>query len=320
MTTLLREPKVQKPVKGERGEPVAQPTELTKFLNNCITRIQILPAGEVPLGEAVGCAAGASGLVPAGEVVTVATAMELATRGFSSLRVHPRPRTLVLAVGAQPSAGERAELLGALLEVSGVRVSSFSGLADDTDEALEILETQLDSTDLVVLTSDENTELFTALCEILDLSVVSLRSEPGGTCAFTEIRSPGGRNVPMVILPTDLKSMSILAEVLVGPMARRRAGDHQIYRPIVRAKLTAPVTPKMRGSARDRGFIPGRLHAKGGVWHVEPLATLNAPAIKGLAENTFATSNCLIVVPSGTKELEVGDVVGAMRIDGRRVA
>ena len=302
------------------SDQAAQTVELAKFLSNCINRIQVLPAGEVPLGEAVGCAAGASGLVPAGEVVTVATAMELATRGFEALRVHPRPRTLVLAVGSQPSAGERAELLSALLEVSGVKVSSLSGLEDDPDAALEILETQLDSTDLVVITSDEHTELFTALSELIDLSVVNLRSEPGGTCAFAEIRSPGGRSVPLVILPADLKSMAILAEVLVGPMARRRAGDHQIYRPIVRARLTASVTPKMRGSARDRGFIPGRLHAKAGVWHVEPLATLSAPSIKGLAETTFATSNCLIVVPAGTKELEVDDVVGAMRIDGRRVA
>jgi len=301
-------------------EPQVSATELTKFLTNCVSRIKVLPAGEVPLGEALGCAAGASGLVPAGEVVTVATAMELATRGFASLRVHPQPRTLVLAVGPEPGAGEHARLLAALLEVSGVRVSSFAGLADDPDVVLETLESQLDSTDLVVISSDEQTDFFEALEQLVDLSVVNLRSEPGGVCAFTEIRSTGGRSVPLVVLPTEMKAMSILGEVLVGPMARRRAGDYQIFRPILRAKLTAAITPKMRGSARDRAFIPGRLHAKNGVWHVEPLATLNAPPIKGLAETTFATSNCLIVVPSGMKELEAGDVVGAMRIDGRRVA
>lgn len=320
MITLTGHAQVIEASQGEKNERTVQSVELTKFLAGCINRIQVLPAGQVPLGEAVGSAAGASGLVPAGEVVTVATAMELATRGFSSLRVHPRPRTLVLAVGSEPAAGERAELLAALLEVSGVRVSSLCGLDDDPDTVLEILETQLDSTDMVVLSCDEHTELFGALSQLVDLTVVNLRSEPGGICAFAEIRSPGGRSVPLVALPTDLKAVSILGEVLVGPMARRRAGDHQIYRPIVRARLTMAVTPKMRGSARDRAFIPARLHAKAGVWHVEPLATLSAPAIKGLAETTFATSNCLIVVPAGTKELEAGDVVGAMRVDGRRVA
>jgi molybdopterin molybdotransferase len=292
--------------------------ELSSFLKTCVERVKVLPAGEVPLGDAVGCAAGASGLVPAGELVSVATAMELTSRGLTSLRVHPRPRVLVVAVGDEIDASERAKLLAALLELSGVRVTSLAGMAEESDDALEMLEHQLDSIDFVVLSASEESEIFLALAQLVDLSVAQLKSEPGGVCAFAELRSPGGRAIPLVVLPTDWRSMSVLTEVLVSPMIRRRSGDHQIYQPIVRASLTAAVTPKMRGSSRDRAFIPGRLHEKKGVWCVEPLATLHAPPIKGLSDSVFATSNCLIVVPAGTKELERDDVVGVMRLDGRR--
>ena len=295
-----------------------QTAELSTFLTACVGRINVLPAGEVPLGEAVGCAAGASGLVPAGELVSVATTMELTSRGFTSLRVHPRPRVFVVAVGDEIDAAERAKLLAALLELGGVRVTSLAGMSEESDDTLEVLENQLDSIDFVVLSADVESELFIALAQLIDLSVVQLKSEPGGVCAFAELRSPGGRAIPLVVLPTEWRAMAVLSEVLVAPMVRRRGGDHQIYQPIVRARLTSAVTPKMRGSTRDRAFIPGRLHEKKGMWHVEPLATLHAPPIKGLSDSVFATSNCLAVIPAGTKELEKGDVVGVMRLDGRR--
>lgn len=304
----------------EAGSVNIAKADLATFLTSCVERINVLPAGEVPLGDAVGCAAGASGLVPAGELVSVATTMELTSRGLVSLRVHPRPRVFVVAVGEGQDAGERAKLLSALLELGGVRVTALAGMTDESDDALEVLEQQLDSIDFIVLSASAQSELFIALSQLIDLDVVELKSEPGGVCAFAELKSPGGRNVPLVVLPTDWRAMSVLSEVLVGPMVRRRAGDHQIYQSILRARLTAPITPKMRGSARDRAFIPGRLHEKKGVWHVEPLATLSAPPIKGLSDSVFATSNCLIVVPAGTKELEKDDVVGAMRLDGRRAA
>ena len=110
--------------------------ELSSFLKTCVERVKVLPAGEVPLGDAVGCAAGASGLVPAGELVSVATAIELTSRGLTALRVHPRPRVLVVAVGDEIDASERAKLLAALLELSGVRVTSLAGMAEESDDAL----------------------------------------------------------------------------------------------------------------------------------------------------------------------------------------
>jgi molybdopterin molybdotransferase len=110
----------------------------------------------------------------------------------------------------------------------------------------------------------------------------------------------GPDHVPIFTLPGNPASAFVAFELFVRPVIRRMLGHQQVFRPLISARLTGPVT----GQPGLRTYLRGHLHGPSAERLVAPIAE---PGLRGLR-----LADSLIVLPEGTGDVPAGASVSVM--------
>ena len=271
-----------------------------------------------------------------------------ASLGLRRLRVHPRPRVVVISIGdelVEPGtplhggvvADANSHALAAAIVAAGA-TAVRAGIVPDEHSALrEALEDQLVRADLVVLTgglgdgardtvgdvlSPYGTVRFDHVAlepgvrhgfGMLHVGGVGDLSSAGPTAAHAlDDDGPGGTYdddvVPVFALPGNPVAAQVGFEVFVRPALRAMSGEGELYRPSV----TAVATYGWESPAGLRQFVPATLH--GDPREGYRVSTIGDPLMPGIGH--LASANAFAVVPEDVTRVAPGDRVACMVLDG----
>ena len=273
---------------------------------------------QAPVGSGEGIRRAGEDL-PAGYVVLEAGASVgarevalLAAVGQSRVSVRPKPRVVVISTGTEliePGAAltpglipdSNGYMLTAAAQDAGAMAYRAGPVADEQRPLTDTLEDQLVRADLIVTTGGVTAGTYDTLKVVLSRL---------GSVEFTRVAmSPGMAQghgylgpdeVPIFTLPGNPASAFVAFELFVRPVIRRMLGHHQLFRPLITARLTAPVA----GMPGVRTYLRGHLHGAADERLVQPL---EEPGLRGLR-----LADSLIVLPEGTAAVPAGSVVSVM--------
>lgn len=249
-----------------------------------------------------------------GAVIGAAQVGLLAAVGRAKVRVHPRPRLSVLAVGEElvdvdrtPGTGQVYDInsyaLAAAGRDAGAEVHRVGIVSSEPSRLREAVEGRLLVSEIVVVTGAVGGAMGEQLCAVLaelgSLDIERVAMHPGSVQGFGRL---GPDSVPTFLLPANPISALVIFEVLVRPLIRMALGKRNPYRRTITARLLSPVT----SVAGRRGFLRGQLlrDPDTGEYLVQPLGTSGAHLLASLAE-----ANCLILIDADTTEVPIGQQV-----------
>ena len=255
--------------------------------------------------------------VRAGTVVGAAQVGLLAAVGRERVLVHPRPRLSVMAVGGElvdvartPGNGQVYDVnsyaLAAAGRDAGAEVSRVGIVSSDPAELREVVQSQINRSELVVIAGGVGGSAAEAVRSILsefgEMEVVRVAMHPGSVQGFGQLGRDG---VPTFLLPANPVSALVVFEVMVRPMIRLSLGKRQPMRRIVQARTLSPIT----SVAGRKGYLRGQLmrDQETGEYLVQALG--GAPGASSHLLATLAEANCLVVVPAGAEQIRTGEVV-----------
>jgi molybdopterin molybdotransferase len=258
--------------------------------------------------------------VRAGSYLGAAQIGLLAAVGMDRVTVRPRPRVVVLAVGARlvepgmsVSYGQVTDSTGHLLTVAAREAGATSfrvaAVPDDPKVVRGTIEDQLVRADMMIVSGGLTPEgtVRSVVPTLGDVDFLEVAMEPGGVQGFGVI---GEEQVPVFCLPGRPVDAFVSFEVFVRPVIRKMVGVAKLHRPTERATLTAP----LRGAGGLRQFARGRLHPTvDGPLLVDPLGAGEAPHLTDLAR-----ANALVVVPEAVESLPAGTEVDCLLLERRR--
>jgi molybdopterin molybdotransferase len=244
----------------------------------------------------------------------------LAAVGRDRVLARPRPRVVVLSTGSElvdpgqpltpgkiPDAN--STLLTAAAHEAGAMAYRVGIVPDDPRQLLDTLEDQLIRADLVLTSGGVSVGAHDVVKDALGrLGTVAfdrVAMQPGMPQGFGRI---GPDATPFFGLPGNPVSAYVSFEVFVRPVLRRMLGVEPISRPMVRARLTGPLT----SPPGKRTFARAWLSVDEGKYVVEPVGGSGSHLIASLS-----AANALVVVPESTTALEAGVTVEAMMLERR---
>jgi molybdopterin molybdotransferase len=241
----------------------------------------------------------------------------LAAIGRGTVRVHPRPRVVVLSTGSElVQPGEElgsgqiydsnSFALTAAARDAGAIAYRVGAVADDADTLRSTIEDQLVRADLLVTTGGVSVGAYDVVKEALShvadedeagsgIEFRTLAMQPGKPQGFGSI---GPDHIPLLALPGNPVSSYVSFELFVRPAIRTLMGLEDVHRPTTRAKLTADralTSPKGR-----RQFLRAR-YAEG---TVRPVGGAGSHLVAALAH-----ADALIVVPEDVESVAPGTEV-----------
>ncbi|MFJ6212592.1 gephyrin-like molybdotransferase Glp [Streptomyces sp. NPDC092296] len=268
-------------------------------------------------------------VLTAGAVLNPARIGLLAAVGRAAVRVHPRPRVVVLSTGSelvQPGEpvgpGRITEsnsfTLTAAAREAGAVVERIAAVPDDAARLRAVLVEQLDHADLIVTSGGVSVGAYDVVKEALSgdgpgaglgrVDFRRLRMQPGKPQGFGRI-GPGA-GVPLLALPGNPVSAYISFELFVRPLIRTMMGARQVHRRVVRA-VCADV---LRSPAGRRQFLRGSYRSPvdggGGLGTVEPVGGAGSHLVGALAQ-----ANCLIVVDEQTTATGPGALLDVVLLE-----
>ncbi|MET7981309.1 MULTISPECIES: gephyrin-like molybdotransferase Glp [unclassified Streptomyces] len=238
----------------------------------------------------------------------------LAAIGRGTVRVHPRPRVVVLSTGSeliQPDEelgtgqiyDSNSFALCAAARDAGAIAYRVGAVADDAETLRSTIEDQLVRADLLVTTGGVSVGAYDVVKEAL--SSVADEDEEGGGIDFRTLAMQPGKpqgfgsigpdHTPLLALPGNPVSSYVSFELFVRPAIRTLMGLTDVHRPTTRAKLSADkalTSPKGR-----RQFLRGT-YADG---TVTPVGGAGSHLVAALAH-----ADALIVVPEHDTSVEPG--------------
>jgi molybdopterin molybdotransferase len=245
----------------------------------------------------------------------------LAAVGRERVLARPRPRVVVLSTGSelvdpgQPlTPGKIHDANSALLTTAAQEAGAIAfrvGIVpDDPRQLLDTLEDQLIRADLVLTSGGVSVGAYDVVKDALGrLGTVAfdrVAMQPGMPQGFGRI---GPDETPFFGLPGNPVSAYVSFEVFVRPVLRRMLGVDPITRPIVRARLTDPLT----SPPGKRSFARSWLSVEAGTYAVRPVGGSGSHLIASLA-----AANALIVVPEATTQIDAGTTVDVMMLERRQ--
>lgn len=257
--------------------------------------------------------------------------------GRGRLRVHPRPRVVVATVGDELVEPGRhrpagrvydadAHALVAAARAAGATAVRVGPLPDDRTELREALADQLVRADLLVVTGGLSTGPWDTVTDVLaplgtvrfdqvamtpgrrqgfgTLTAADADGEPGD--ADREPRPGDVDPVPVFALPGHPVAALVSFEAFVRPALRAMAGHAEVFRPSVRAAVTAP----FRSPAGLRQFVPAVV--AGG-----PVEGYTVTPVGGVEVSlgALAGANALAVVAEDVTGVRVGDVLTCLVLE-----
>ncbi|TFH70586.1 molybdopterin molybdotransferase MoeA [Cellulomonas sp. HD19AZ1] len=253
-----------------------------------------------------------------------------AALGRGRLRVHPRPRVVLLSVGSEliePTSAARpgtvfeadGHALEAAVRDAGATPVRVGAVPDELAALREALEDQLVRADLVVLTGGLSELAHDTVKDVLaPLGTVRLDQvamTPGLRHGFgtvgahgLDVVDAGGRTVPLFALQGHPVAAQVSFEVFVRPALRAMAGHAELFRPSVAAVAT-------EGWASPPGlrqFVPASvLGSPDEGYRATPIGDPSAPSTTALAH-----ANALAVVGEGDVAVHPGSVLHCLVLEG----
>ena len=233
-----------------------------------------------------------------------------ASIGLNHLPTLPHPRVVVLSAG--DDLVEPGQLLGdsedeyetnSWMLTTAVKEAGATGfrvhmIPENHEQLLEVIEDQLVRADLIVISGESHDESFELITDVLrqlgEIKTVNPKMSESGRHAFGLI---GPDKIPVITLPGDSVVAYIAAEIFVRPMIRTMLGAQNIYRNIIKAKLTNDLLSKVG----ERSFIRGHLANDGGA------VVTSLPNQSDLT--TLSDASGLILVPEDVAEYKAGEMV-----------
>lgn len=266
-------------------------------------------AGEVPLP---------AGLRLGARQISLAAAL-----GRNRVRVHPRPRVVILPVGDElVEPGHRGggvfnangQALAIAIADAGAIAIPVAAVSDDRATLREMLEDQLVRADLVITTGGLSEGTHDTLKDVLG---------PLGTVRFDHVAmAPGLRQgfgvvgpdddaVPIFALPGHPVSAQISFEVFVRPALRAMAGHTELFR----ASVPAYANGAWTSPAGRREFVPARLTGSPDDGYlVTPVA--DPASLHQLSLSALAGANALAVIGEDQTDVQLGSRVHCLVLEG----
>jgi len=245
--------------------------------------------------------------------------------GLRRLRVHPRPRVVVLPVGdelLEPGSPARSgkvhdadgPLLATAVQAVGASAHRAAVAPDDRAQLRETIEDQLVRADLLLVTGGLGDGTEDAVRDVLaPLGTVRfdhVAMSPGQVVGFGTVAGEAGREeVPIFALPGDPVAAYVCFEVFVRPALRAMAGYSELFRTTVAATATSGWSVP----SGLRQFVPASLTGSPSEgYRVTPLGDPERPDLGSLAR-----ANAFAVVGERATSVEPGDTVHALVLDSR---
>lgn len=227
-------------------------------------------------------------LVSRGQRLGTIAVAELALAGFPRVRVHPRPRVVIVTVGselvrASGVAGEVSvhDATGVLLTTSAVPLGAtchrVGPVPDDPRAVRDTLEDQLVRADIIVTAGGIDSPDDVVRQELHNSGVARFDGPALAPCNAYGIGLLGPERTPVVALPGDPAAALLAFHALVRPII-----DAMLGRQEQMAEVVLPPWHEAEGSR----IVPGRFESPrfvplaGAVVNVRQLETANAIAIQ----------------------------------------
>ncbi|MER5383979.1 gephyrin-like molybdotransferase Glp [Streptomyces sp. NPDC002688] len=238
----------------------------------------------------------------------------LAAIGRGTVRVHPRPRVVVLSTGSelvqpdeQLGTGQiydsNSFALCAAARDAGAIAYRVGAVADDAETLRSTIEDQLVRADLLVTTGGVSVGAYDVVKEAL--SSVADEDEAGSGIDFRKLAMQPGKpqgfgsigpdHTPLLALPGNPVSSYVSFELFVRPAIRTLMGLKDVHRPTTRATLS---TDKALTSPEGRRQFLRGTYADGAV---TPVGGAGSHLVAALAH-----ADALIVVPEDDTSVEPG--------------
>ena len=259
-------------------------------------------------------------VLQSGTVLGSAQLALLAAVGRARVRVHPRPRVVVLSTGdelldpgATPGYGQVVDSNGVMLTAAvveaGARPHRVRAVRDDETTFLQTLTGQLSHADLVVTTGGVSAGAYDTVKHVLrELGTVwfgKVAMQPGMPQGFGTV---GPHATPIFTLPGNPVSAFVSFEMFVRPALRKLAGHFEVLRrneTAVALESWAAPAGKVQVARVELGVAAdGRRTAR--------LAGGQGSYVLG----GLARAQALAVVPADVARVEVGDEVCCLLLDG----
>jgi molybdopterin molybdotransferase len=245
----------------------------------------------------------------------------LAAIGRARVNVRPRPRVVIFStgnelvdVGVEPGPAQLNEsnsyTLTAAAREAGAIAFRVGIVPDDPVHLLSLIEDQLVRADMVVTTGGVSAGAYDTVKEVLSrlgtVEFVKVAMQPGMPQGFGTV---GPDATPIFTLPGNPVSAYVSFEVFVRPAIRRMLGVQPLYRPLVRAELTEPITK----AAGKRAYVRARIEVREGAYSVAPVGGMGSHLVADLA-----LANAFVVVPDHVTEVPAGATVSVMMLERRQ--
>lgn len=279
--------------------------------------------GENISPQGVEARAGAELLTPGMEIGPAQIALA-ASCGFATLEVFARPRVAILCTGDElvavestPGPGEirnsSGPMLAAMVEASGGDAWVLP-IGKDESAALDALLEEAVTADLLLLTGGVSVGKF----DLVEPALARLGArfyftgaliQPGKPVVFGEVQP--GRNgsepLPFFGLPGNPISTAVMFSLFAGPVLAALAGKRAIGPRFALARLGKHVKTKP-GLTR---FLPAWCNWSGSLPEVALVPWQGSGDLTALAR-----SNCYLVIPEDSTEMEAGEMVRILLGEG----
>lgn len=299
------------------GADAVQKVEVTRANGTSVEILESVTAGQFITPRASEIAAGEVIATPGREIGPAELAV-LASFGYAQVRVGRRPRVAVISTGSElvdvatkPEAAQirnsNTYTIGAYAERAGAIVDDL-GTVEDTPEATrDALIRAADNRDIVITSGGVSMGDYdlvkAALIEIgaeVFFDKVSIR--PGKPTVFARCD-----RTFFFGLPGNPVSTSVTFNVFARPAIRKMQGDVTLMLPLVRARLAR----SLKDASSRRSYLPAHLSIEDGRAMVEALKWGGSSDLVA-----FMKATALIIVAEDVHEIEAGELVDVMLLDG----
>ena len=259
-------------------------------------------------------------VVAAGERLGPSQIAIASALGLRRLRVHPRPRVVVLPVGdelievgAPPQFGRVHDANGPMLTTAAQAVGAGAHRAaiapDERSSLREAIEDQLVRADLLIIAGGlgdgPDDTVRDVLAPLGEVRFDHVAMSPGRQLGFGTVAPDGsGAPVPVFALPGDPVAAMVAFEVFVRPALRAMAGYAELFRTTVSATATGP----WAAPSGLRQFVPATLTGSPSAGY--RVSVLGDPLRPDLG--SLARANAFAVVGERATLVEAGETVHAL--------
>jgi molybdopterin molybdotransferase len=238
--------------------------------------------------------------------------------GRNRIRVHPRPRVVIISIGdeivepgqeARPGSvfDANGHALSTAIADAGAQTFRVAAVPDERATLRQTIEDQLVRADLIITTGGISYGSGDTVREVLgSLGTIrfdSVAAFPGHILGVGHV----GDDTPIFCLPGDPVSAQVCYEVYVRPAVRAMQGWSQLNRPTVQARVDRGWTSPMG----RREFVRVKLLGNPRAGYT---ATVMGPP-DALLLSALADSNALAVVPENVTDVRAGDALRCMVLD-----